>query len=47
MKNLNKTDKSTPYRSLSLDPVKAPVKPKNQPKATLTGSKRDLRGGKK
>ena len=47
MKNQNKNDKSTPYRTLGVDPVKAPAKPTAQPKATVTAGKSDLRGGKK
>ena len=47
MKNQNKTDKSTPYRTLGIGPVKAPAKPAAQPKATVTAGKNDLRGGKK
>ena len=47
MKNKNTNDKSAPYRSLGLQPIKAPVKPSGEPKSTVKKGKGDLRGGKR
>ncbi len=44
MKKTNtNSDKSTPYRTMSIGKVEAPVKPKGEPSATKTTSKTDLR----
>lgn len=42
------SDKSTPYRSLGSNMIKAPVKAPNEPKCAKTCGKEDLRakGGK-
>ncbi len=47
-KNKNTTDHSAPYRSLGLDKIEAPVKPKSVPKSRVIKSSDDLRtrGGK-
>lgn len=47
-KTKNTTDRSTPYRSLGLDKIEAPVKPVKTPKARVIKSSEDLRvrGGK-
>jgi len=41
-------DKSTPYRSLGLNKIVAPVKPENEPKGRIIKTDGDLRirGGK-
>ena len=49
MKKANESiDKSTPYRNLGAIMIKAPAKAKDQPQATVTKAKDDLRtrGGK-
>ncbi len=44
MKNNNtQCDKSMPYRTLSMNVIKAPTKPKNEPKSTVIKYKQDLR----
>ena len=48
MKNKTKKNQSTnPYRSLSIEPVSAPSKPKAEPKASVIRGKGDLRGDRK
>lgn len=39
-------DKSSPYRTLGIGKIDAPIKPKDEPKATSIKSNKDLRGGK-
>ena len=39
-------DKSSPYRTLGIERIDAPTKPKDEPKATSIKSNKDLRGGK-
>ena len=47
-KTKNTTDNSTPYRSLGLNKIDAPVKPVGEPKARVIKANEDLRirGGK-
>ena len=42
------TDASSPYRTMSLDKITAPIKDKNSPKSNIIKSNTDLRtrGGK-
>lgn len=43
-KNINTKDNSTPYRTLSIGKVEAPVKHKEQPKSGVIKGSGDLRG---
>lgn len=45
-KTTTTTDKSAPYRTLGIGKIDAPVKHKDEPKATVIKSNKDLRGGK-
>ena len=47
MKDKKFIDKSAPYRSMGLGKITAPNTQKDQPKATKTVGKDDLRGGKR
>ena len=47
MKNKKTTDKSAPYRTLGLEPIKAPVKQSGEPKSGVIRGNGDLRGGQK
>ena len=42
-KSKSTTDKSTPYRTLSLNKVTAPVKLQNEPKCSVIKASGDLR----
>ena len=45
MKKKESIDKSVPYRTYGLGKITAPNTPKDQPKASKTAGKNDLRGG--